>query len=578
MCERPHLIKTGERFFFRPVRLEDAILFRARHPGAVIVAGATELGVPRNKQGLEPPAVLSLAGIGELAKITRDDGVLSVGANVTWAQLEAFAKGTSPEIHALTHRFGSPQIRNVATLVGNIAHGSPVADSLCFLMIVEAELELISMRGARRVAIDEFHTGPKQTVLAADEIITRVLIPLPAPGEIVKLYKISKRKEMDVSTFRAGIRLRRRGERIDSAAIAFCGVGPTVLRLPRTEAFLAGRPFSEATFREAGSARSGRGRADHRRPRVARVPPPTRREHPGQVLSRNYIGAEPAANGKAGLNSVSLDIRVTEPVIGRSSIPHESARAHVTGQAAYLDDIRGFATSFWSSSSAVPWPTRGSLLSTSREPARLRESRACSPRPTCRATTASARSSTTRSCWPRTSAIISASRSSSSPAKAARPFAPARAAIRLEVEPLPAVLSIDDAIAGGHFIGPTRRLARGDADAALEQAEHVIEGTFRTGGQEHFYLETQAALAIPGEAGQITVHSSTQNPSEIQAVVAHCLGLAPEHGRLHLHADGRRASAARNRRPPIPRCWRRWSPTRPAGRHASSIHETSTCG
>ena len=101
----------------------------------------------------------------------------------------------------------------------------------------------------------------------------------------------------------------------------------------------------------------------------------------------------------------------------------------------------------------------------------------------------------------------------------------ARAAIRLEVEPLPAVLSIDDAIAGGHFIGPTRRLARGDAEAALERAEHVIEGTFRTGGQEHFYLETQAALAIPGEGGQMTVHSSTQNPSEIQAVVAHCLGL-----------------------------------------------------
>ena len=78
----------------------------------------------------------------------------------------------------------------------------------------------------------------------------------------------------------------------------------------------------------------------------------------------------------------------------------------------------------------------------------------------------------------------------------------ARAAIRLEVEALPAVLSIDDAIAGGHFIGPTRRLARGDAQAALARAEHVIEGTFRTGGQEHFYLETQAALAIPARGAR----------------------------------------------------------------------------
>ena len=247
------LIKTGERLLFRPIRLEEAIDFRARHPGAVIIAGSTELGVARNMQGLEPSAILSLAGMSELAKITLDDGVLSVGANVTWARLEAFAQGSLPAIQALTQRFGSPQIRNVATLVGNIAHGSPVADSLCFLTIVLAELELVSMRGSRRVSIKDFHTGPKQTVVAPDEIITRVMIPLPAPDEIVKLYKISKRKEMDVSTFRAGIRIKRRGEWIEAAAIAYCGVGPTVLRLPRTEAFLAGRAFSERTFREAGA-------------------------------------------------------------------------------------------------------------------------------------------------------------------------------------------------------------------------------------------------------------------------------------------------------------------------------------
>ena len=123
---------------------------------------------------------------------------------MTWARLEAFALGKLPLVHALTERFGSPQIRNVATLVGNIAHGSPVADSLCFLAIVEAELELTSTRGTRRVAVKDFHTGPRQTVLAPDEIITTVTIPLTGPEEIVRLYKISKRKEMDVSTFRAG--------------------------------------------------------------------------------------------------------------------------------------------------------------------------------------------------------------------------------------------------------------------------------------------------------------------------------------------------------------------------------------
>ncbi len=101
----------------------------------------------------------------------------------------------------------------------------------------------------------------------------------------------------------------------------------------------------------------------------------------------------------------------------------------------------------------------------------------------------------------------------------------ARAAVRLEIEPLPAVLTIDEAIATRQFIGPTRHIRRGDVAAAFAAADHVHEGTFHIGGQEHFYLEAQAALAVPADQGGITVYSSTQNPTEIQAVVAHCLGL-----------------------------------------------------
>ena len=104
-------------------------------------------------------------------------------------------------------------------------------------------------------------------------------------------------------------------------------------------------------------------------------------------------------------------------------------------------------------------------------------------------------------------------------------IAAAKKLIHIEIEPLPAVLSIEQAIAAQAFIGPSRQIRRGDADAALAAAPHRLAGHLRIGGQEHFYLETQAAVAVPGENGEITVHSSTQNPSEIQAVVARCLGL-----------------------------------------------------
>jgi xanthine dehydrogenase large subunit len=103
--------------------------------------------------------------------------------------------------------------------------------------------------------------------------------------------------------------------------------------------------------------------------------------------------------------------------------------------------------------------------------------------------------------------------------------AAARRLVTVNVEALSPVLTIEEAIERKQFTGPIRHIARGDALAALAQAEHRLGGELHIGGQEHFYLESQAAIAIPGEAGTMTVHSSTQNPTEIQTVVARCLRL-----------------------------------------------------
>jgi xanthine dehydrogenase large subunit len=101
----------------------------------------------------------------------------------------------------------------------------------------------------------------------------------------------------------------------------------------------------------------------------------------------------------------------------------------------------------------------------------------------------------------------------------------AKAAIRVEYEVLRPILTIEDAIAANSFLGESRFIRRGDVDAALASADHVLEGVFVCGGQDHFYLESQAALATPGELGALTVLSSTQHPTEVQEVIAHLLGL-----------------------------------------------------
>ena len=212
----------------------------------------TELGVLRNKQGVEHPALMSLAAVPGLADINSNDDTVVIGANVTWTQIEAFARDAWPEFHRIVVRFGSPQIRNVATMVANVAHGSPIADSLPFLFVADAELELVGRAGQRRVKINDFYRGYKVKDLAPEEIITHVRIPHFASDDLLKLYKVSRRNDLDIATFGAAMRIRKVDDRIARAHLAYSGVAPTVVRLPRTEAYLQGKRFSEETFAAAG--------------------------------------------------------------------------------------------------------------------------------------------------------------------------------------------------------------------------------------------------------------------------------------------------------------------------------------
>src|SRR5207248_9935558 len=117
-------------------------------------------------------------------EIKEANGALAIGANVRWTQLEAYTRERWPEFYRLIIRFGSPQIRNLATLAGNVANGSPIADALPLLYVMEAEVELLSRRGSRRVKIHDFYTGYKQYDLAADEFIVRIPLPLPAAAVV----------------------------------------------------------------------------------------------------------------------------------------------------------------------------------------------------------------------------------------------------------------------------------------------------------------------------------------------------------------------------------------------------------
>jgi xanthine dehydrogenase small subunit len=121
------------------------------------------------------------------------------------------------------------------------------------LFVLDADVELIGPRGTRRVNINRFYTGYRQSMLAADELISRVTVNLPGPNERFAVYKISKRRDLDISSFTAAIWMHVEGDVIRAARIAYGGVAPTILRLPKTEAWLCERRLTEPVMRQAGT-------------------------------------------------------------------------------------------------------------------------------------------------------------------------------------------------------------------------------------------------------------------------------------------------------------------------------------
>lgn len=240
-----------------PASLVEALAWRQREPEARVVAGATDLGVLWNKGRLKPRHWLDLGRVGELHGLSVEETgagrVVVAGALATWTDFLAICRDACTEFVPILEAFGGPQIRHVGTVGGNIVNGSPIADSLPVLFAMDATLDLASVAGTRTVGINQFFLGYKRLDLRPDELLVRVRMPLPAVDEILRLTKVSRRRDLDISTFTSAVRLGMAGDRIVTAALAYGGVGPTVVRLRDTEAFLLDRPFTEETFRFAGN-------------------------------------------------------------------------------------------------------------------------------------------------------------------------------------------------------------------------------------------------------------------------------------------------------------------------------------
>lgn len=241
-------LKFDNRSIFLPVTIDEALKAKASDSELRIVGGSTDIGVVVNKGRLTTPKTMALYHIPDLRKISHDEKFISVGSTVTLTEFEDYLEKFIPELHKLLHIFASPQIKNQATLVGNVVNGSPIADTIPFLMVSDALIVLQSEGNLREVKMSEFYLGYKKLDMTASEVVTMIKIPRLKVHEMLRLYKVSMRKDLDISavTF-AGIVEIEKGK-IKNARFALGGVAATVIRLKDIEAKALGQDFSQAHF------------------------------------------------------------------------------------------------------------------------------------------------------------------------------------------------------------------------------------------------------------------------------------------------------------------------------------------
>jgi CO/xanthine dehydrogenase FAD-binding subunit len=235
-----------------PDSLAEALAALAARPTVRPLAGGTDLMVVYGMGRLAEHELLGLWKLTELRGITVDEGAITLGACVRYSELQRHPvlRGEFPALVQAASETGSLAIQNRGTLGGNLANASPAADSSPPLLVYDASLELVSAAGARWLRYAEFHTGYKRTRLAPGELITRVRLPRAAASVVRThtFHKVGPRRAQAISKLCLAACVER-----DAASgmpravrVAFGGVGPTVLRCPRTEAALVAGDLAAA--------------------------------------------------------------------------------------------------------------------------------------------------------------------------------------------------------------------------------------------------------------------------------------------------------------------------------------------
>ena len=526
----------ADETFFRPTSLAGLLRLKQENPAARIIAGATELGLDITKRYKKFPALISTEAVAELKEIKSTDTEWHLGAAVTLTEIEDRLGGEFPALGDMLRVFGSRQIRNRATMGGNIVTASPIGDSAPVLLALDAKVVLASLPGGRgagippaplserTLPISEFFVSYRKTALQPDEVLKSIIIPrgVSAPGRARKSawFKVSKRREMDISTVAGCFTVDLDAQNlVRQVRLGFGGVAAMPARATKTEAALLGKAWSVETIAgvlpvlrtEFTPISDVRGTAEYRSGLITSLLEKFFVES-STVRVPRVPGSDEIHRGTVASN------KANQPH------PHESAHKHVSGEAIYTDD-QPCGKNF-----LEVWPVCSPLA---RAKILKRDAAAARQMPGITAVLLAEDIPGVNDVGMKHDEPLLATNDvlfhgqlvALVVGESQEACRAAAAMVVVQYEPLTPVLTLRDAVAKGSFHNEPNFIRRGDAEKGLSAAPLTLEGEFELGGQEHFYLETQAAHATRGEDGSVFVVSSTQHPSEVQQVIAHVLHL-----------------------------------------------------
>ena len=552
------------QLFLRPTNLPTLLQRVHQFPDGKLIAGGTELGLAITKLFQSFPVLISIEAVSELRRIDCNETQWRIGAAATLTDVWDRIGEEFPPLGEMLRLFGSRQIRNRATLGGNLVTASPIGDSAPVLLSLDAVMVIASLAGERQVPADEFFVSYRKTALQEDEILKEIILPRIDPGPMLggraadpprlKLMRIPAAVSKALSD-----RLRSLPER-DRQVRRSAKAGVSFTRYPVAEKWISARSqavFGSNWIRNSESNSLASRTVGLRQLRFA----PSKWRQPcwenfgtrkRYRMFCHYFIFSPISDvrGSAEFRR-SLVIELFQKFFEESqsgfqwsrverefaektesyqfSPPHESAHKHVSGRALYVDD-------------AIPLRERLEVWPVCAPHARARILRRDAARarvlPGVKAVllaedipglndTGTVRHdepllATNEVFYHGQLVALVVGENQDRCRRAAE-------ALQIEYEPLPAILSVADAISANSFHTEPNYIRRGDAHRAINEAPFRLADAFFLGGQDHFYLETQAAYAKPGEDGSMFIESSTQHPSEIQHVVGHLLGVPSNH-------------------------------------------------